>query len=607
MKLKTSFFNKTIFNKNIKRLSPLWITLSILGSLVPVIWFLSMEEFYDKFYKDSVASLYSELGGSIIPVVTFIYAVLVAMGIWNYMYTASSAGFFHSVPMTRLGLFFTNCMSGLAVMLIPYIPAGIVSTVVTASLKAYNGKATLLLIAEIVLLNVFFFSFATLTAHITANITALPLLYLFFNFAEVLVEFMVTIITNGFLYGVDTNYEGKAEFLSPIVYICDAYVMNDYFGSIKVIALYALAGLALFVATFFIYRARKVERATEVVTFTWLKNVVHIALTLITAFLGGLLLNYAFNGFASETYKATQLSFCMIIAGAIAYYLGKIIVERNTKVFSKKSLIGLGACSLFYILVCVGASADILNVEGYVPKASDVKTATLSFSADDIVLEGDTDFELIGELTDIHKLYIDSELKDMEAYDQLRSNVAYTEFVADSDSDYYDEYIYINYELKSGRKISRTYLMVVHGSEDEYSDFDNALKDFLSNKDLVKKLLHEDDEYKPDSSSINCNYGNYNNNTDLEPEDTKLLLEAIKKDIDEGTWTPLLYDYATTRNQAGEIYIDINFVVKENTRLTPYDYIDVEVNKNMTNTINALKALNVIREEDVNRVFAETK
>ena len=47
------------------------------------------------------------------------------MMVWSYLYSARSVGLMHALPIDRTCLFVTNTLSGLAMMLIPYVTTGI--------------------------------------------------------------------------------------------------------------------------------------------------------------------------------------------------------------------------------------------------------------------------------------------------------------------------------------------------------------------------------------------------------------------------------------------------------------------------------------------------
>ena len=59
-----------------------------------------------------------------LPAFTACYAILVAMFVWSYLHNARSVGMMHSLAIDRTGLFVTNTLSGLAMLLIPYVIVG---------------------------------------------------------------------------------------------------------------------------------------------------------------------------------------------------------------------------------------------------------------------------------------------------------------------------------------------------------------------------------------------------------------------------------------------------------------------------------------------------
>ena len=52
------------------------------------------------------------------------------MAVWGYLYNSRSVGLMHTLPVDRTGLFVTNTLSGLAMMLIPYAVVGAFSCLI---------------------------------------------------------------------------------------------------------------------------------------------------------------------------------------------------------------------------------------------------------------------------------------------------------------------------------------------------------------------------------------------------------------------------------------------------------------------------------------------
>ena len=127
MRSKTSYFNPTLFKKNLTRFWPLWGGASALGALAPLALLMIMVEDrmagFDGQPLEFTRACYCVLA-YVVPIISLLYALLCALAVWGWLYNARSVGMLHALPITRKGIFTTNFLSGLAMMLIPYAVTG---------------------------------------------------------------------------------------------------------------------------------------------------------------------------------------------------------------------------------------------------------------------------------------------------------------------------------------------------------------------------------------------------------------------------------------------------------------------------------------------------
>ena len=122
MQSKTSFFNGTLFRKNLTRFWPLWGLASFLAALFPLA--LLVKVLRDGTYSPPIRApeftrMYYSVVGDAGPVLFLIYGALCALAVWSYLYSPRSVGLLHTLPIRREGLFLTNFLSGLAMVLLP--------------------------------------------------------------------------------------------------------------------------------------------------------------------------------------------------------------------------------------------------------------------------------------------------------------------------------------------------------------------------------------------------------------------------------------------------------------------------------------------------------
>ena len=127
MQSKRSFFNRTLFRKNLGRFWPLWGCVSLAGAMLPLYVLLALlgdraggsvtpEDFTNVLYQS--VTIFA-------PGFIAAYAILCAMAVWGYLYNSRSVGLMHTLPVDRTCLFVTNTLSGLAMVLVPFAVVGL--------------------------------------------------------------------------------------------------------------------------------------------------------------------------------------------------------------------------------------------------------------------------------------------------------------------------------------------------------------------------------------------------------------------------------------------------------------------------------------------------
>ena len=351
MQSKTSFskyFNATLFRRNLTRFWPLWGMASFAGSLFPLallVQFLRDEDFYMWNRPLDFTEIYYYAAAYAVPIVSLLYAILCAMLVWSYLYNSRSVGLLHTLPIRREGLFFTNFLSGMAMMLIPYVIVGALCVLVSVVGGCFDAKGLGVTILAVLGLSFFYFATATAAAFITGNVFALPAVYFLLHFLAVMLDWLVCTFSQGFIFGLSGGYSGVVEWLSPTVYLENHLRVSgtyeevfqrgeltgtgyytDVLTSVELqnlwlIGVYALVGAALLAVAWLLYRRRRSESAGDVVAVGWMKPVFRCGVTGLAALLGGLLLYELFWRSFQEGryYEVLPLLVCMLVAGAIGY------------------------------------------------------------------------------------------------------------------------------------------------------------------------------------------------------------------------------------------------------------------------------------------------
>lgn len=606
MQSKTSFFNKTIYIKNLKRFWPLWGLATFLACLVPFAYILeTIRADGMNMSRRDMFQVYAGCFGSGIEYLLAFYSIMVAMAVWNYLFAARSTNFFHSLPASRTAQFVSNYLAGLSMLIIPFVPSGIIMIVCNLVSGNFTLPGVTYMILGVLGELVLFFGFATIVAHITGNIVALPVLYFAFNYLEIIIELIVNAILSEFVYGYEFNMDSKFQALVPTVYVREVVEIDAMTETVKgfwVIGVYALAGILFAAGSYFVYKIRKSENAGDVVAFKPVKYVVQALFTVVASIGGGfflyLLVDESGRTSRNGSGNIALLTICILLVGVVAYYLGTMLMEKDSRVFNKKTALGALICSAVYIIFCVSVGARLSAIENYVPNVEDIASVKV-IGASGTFSAYEEDIRILEEVTNLHRSIIENK----------ESLCPYGESEIYLRDDYFFTYIQFEYVLKNGDSAVRSYSVAVYDMGE--NSFEEARNVIVNDPEVTIRYLHIDDSYKLEYvySDI-AGGGEYYYNNIAETEETRnIIYEALIKDTKEGRWHPdgmRIREYDTNE---GHIYLEFEF--SSEVKITAvnaykqYDYVSVNVNKDMNNTIEALVKTGVLTEEKVKTIFEE--
>lgn len=454
MQLKTSFFNPTLFWKNLTRSWPLWGGVTALGSLIPLFLMLSSIGSNMSLTKDEFADFLYNAAVYFAPWFTFIYAVLVAMFVWSYLHNSRSVGMMHSLAVNRTCLFVTNTLSGLSMLLIPYVVVGAMLCLFAASFGALPVGAVLLTILTVILDNLLFFGMATLCAHISGNLIATVVYYLILNFAVPVLDMLITSLASNFIFGFNNTVSGFSVWFAPLVSLVDKvdviYGWNGEMPTIEgwwLVAVYGAVGAVMLALSWFLYRFRRSESAGDVVAFTWLRPVFRFAVAIVSSLtLGRALYEMFWVSLVSSKPSTVAVIIYMSIAAVVGYYIASMLLEKTLRVF-KGSLKNVCIVVAVTTVLCLSVSLDIFGIERYVPDEEDISTVYVSGA-----LDFGCDAEQIPELIPVIRELHESIIADK---DHIRSK-SDTRYYEDGDSVYWRS-VTFRYTLKNGSEVERYY------------------------------------------------------------------------------------------------------------------------------------------------------
>ena len=614
MRSKTLCFNGTLFRKNLSRYWPLWGLASFGGALFPLAMLVNLLHSGSDFWTplETTQAYYNVLSYGV-PVISIVYAVLCAMAVWNYLYNARSVGLMHTLPIRREGLFVTNVLSGLVMMAIPYAVTGVLIVLVSFLYGGFEPVGVLVTILGVAGESIFFFGLATFCTFIVGNVFMLPALYGLLNFLAVLTDFTVNLLAQGFCFGLNSSYSGTVEWLSPVVYLMqqvrpdsiyqEKLVQHGVYGLYPtdvltevhlengwLIAVYAAVGVVLLVLAWLLYRRRRSESAGDVVAVNWMKPVFRYGWAAFSAILGGRLLYALFwESFQNGPYfTVLPMVLCMIVGGAIGFYAASMLLAKTLRVF-RSTWKGMLAVALGCVALCGAMKYDVFGVVRRVPAADSVKQVNIYAAGSNYYLTPGQDDELIEEVRALHQAIISD--KDYA----LTAASAASEAYSSADGEIPGAYasVRFTYTLNSGLKVERWYsLYLTRDRMAQEGTYDNLLDRLINSPEMrQKRIRRQDGNFRLDTAWINTRTGG----TDLNSREVETILSAVARDAENENWG--VYDWFVGRDDADnyDITVHIGYLMGERQ----YDNIDISVREGMTETIQALKDLGLVTDEDL--------
>ena len=222
----TSCFNSALYRKTLTRFWPLWTLWGVLWLLLLPLSQLS--RYFDWAREGRSDSALVENFQEILSLqevgvwLAALVGVLAAMAVFSYLYSARSACMMHALPLRREGLFLSQYLAGLTMLVLPLAAVALVTLAVGMAVVPSWGWGQALPAVGIWLacmsgVCLFFYSFACFCAMFTGQLLALPVFYAILNWLAMVVNFLVTALMEQFFYGYQANYlPAWVEFLTPV-------------------------------------------------------------------------------------------------------------------------------------------------------------------------------------------------------------------------------------------------------------------------------------------------------------------------------------------------------------------------------------------------------
>lgn len=491
MRSAKSWFNGTLYKKNLTRFWPIWGLYLLIWLFIFPITLILDDYTTDRFACRTVLDYIGEIG---LPLAV-VFALLSAVAVWAYLCNNRSSCLMHTLPIRREGLFFTNFLSGMTFMVGPNLVVFVLTLLAEAATGVVDVGALVMWFFAVTLMELFFFCLATFCAMCTGHILGTPVFYGVFNVLAAGVTALVDLALDQFVFGYTgvERFYSVAEWLTPAWKLMDnldvrveqvnGEIVNStaWLSGFGYILVYVILGLILAGCALVLYQRRHMERAGDVITVAWMRPVFQYGVAFCCALAFGSLLFEIFRYDLSDT--AWMLLFFMLICGAAGYFIAKMLLEKSFRVFHCwKGCIPLLAALV--VLVCV-MEFDVTGYERRVPNEEDVESVyicninTAPYDEGNFVNMEGSDPAVIHAALDVHQAIVDNkESIENDSYGGLWGQVTDLGYSVRT-KDYTS--INVTYYLEDGKSICRDYTVPVFAEEQSEPQSLTAKLDTLIN------------------------------------------------------------------------------------------------------------------------------
>ena len=465
----TSSFRTGLLRKNLERFWPLmllWLTFWIF--LLPVALASTLHNTDASALSGALQQQIYSSAGAVNVVASALMGLASAMCVFAYLCSSRSVGMMHALPVTRRGLYRTNFLSGLAMLLLPLLAVLLLSLGILQAYNMLNGETAGWLLQWLLFAagaSAFFFSFGVLSMMFTGVLLAAPLLFAAFNFTAVAVTRAGYGLANRALFGADGFGTLWSDWLSPAyqmfsrMTIRSDWVQETADGSgystytlqgTGTVLTYLVVGAVMVLAGWLLYRRRGSESAGDIVAVGWARPVFLCGFGACVGFAGGQLL-YAL---AVQPFLPTYRFFlagmmaCMAVMGILGCAAAEMLLKKTFRIPGRiwlcaAAVAGLTACAALVVTLDPG------GFETRIPAASEVVSAEYSLYGCDnnCSVAGTTeDPALIGRLLRAQRTVTESREEQKLLRNQWRQDDGLTRAIFS-----------VSYTLRGGSVLHRSY------------------------------------------------------------------------------------------------------------------------------------------------------
>ncbi|MBQ3389615.1 MAG: hypothetical protein IJG57_00875 [Firmicutes bacterium] len=544
-------------------------------------------------------------------------AIVAALLIYRYLQQQSSAAIVHAMPLSRKQLFHSNFLSGMILCLVPALLTGAILMIIRAArgpleyvdfdmvkgfvkTDLFSYREILLFIAAILTVMIIVYAVAMLAAVLTGtSLTQAGMNVVLLGVFSAVVLILIG-LGSLFLFGFTPpeNLSSLALYLSPVTGL-----LAD--SSWKIIVIYLAVSAVLYLAAYCLYQRRKLERATDTLTFDFSKPIIKYLLT----FCGMAGLGMLFYLLSTTEHQMPMLYLGCALGALITYVAVDMLIQKRFRI--KGFVKGFGLFAIAAVVLFAGFHADILGYEKHVPEVGELAG----------VEKGIINYNYDGSWSD--DSFIRDETTIREAVALHRDIVADREALKTVTETGYNSSVQLNYELKNGKQMRRVYEVPQEWlMENEH--FRSMVESRAYKESLYPVMAWNDDKVAIDRivlSPQGYSEGDFGKASAILSEDKeiKALTEAVRADLEQAKVEDLT-DFGGT----APTLVNLEYQVKKPMKISKemdqlyyerfgvhynedFEYYYISVTRGFTKTLELLKEMGlyeslVIVPEDVDRM-----
>lgn len=433
MTSRTSCFDRTIFLHELRRTAPLWALYSLLLLLLP----LNLIASFDPQRTNHSASILTEYANAFSSLAPFVYGAALAWVLHGSLFRCVPTNFYAALPLRRETLFLTRWLTGFLTALVPNLAAALLALAVTSAIGLPLPLDCFRFFAAAALGFLFFYGLGTLCCMVSGHAAMMPILYLILNFVVIVVDMIVQVLLESFVYGMPLLGRNPLVVFSPLYFMLfDRYSLDtsyhDSFSWHYLIVLAAL-GVVFSVLALLLFRRRDMERSGDVITVRWLRPVFQYAFTLGCALVFCQIVKSLIS-ISRFSYNFYAVMLLLLFGAFIGHIAARMMLTKSVRVF-RGGWLSFAICCAVLLLSFGAVRLDLFGYSRRIPAADEVKSVCLqTYDSMEYPLETP---EAISDVLALHERFV----REREELSAMSNTTR----------------VYLFYALKNGKTLCRRF------------------------------------------------------------------------------------------------------------------------------------------------------